>query len=324
MLSDDLFQQVLMTPAEQKGVDRLRIVSGFATANMADKHMGCLHEGGKRIDIELIVGMHRNSGIQKAQHLAFQKLTRECAYGGLNFSCKYVVQGVPVHAKTYCWMAGEQPVRAFAGSANYTLTGFGRSQIEAMDQVDSESAASFFSEIDRRAANCDREDIEEWIIITKHSFPPGGEEESGEHGGQSMDLTLLSSRGDGTYNAGGGLNWGQPTEGRNTRDPNEAYIPVPAEGGRSGFFPGRGEHFTVLTDDGYTLIMVRAQAGGKGLETPQKNALLGEYLRRRIGVEDGAFITRADLEAYGRTDVTFTKIDEETYLMDFRPNMRAG
>ena len=47
-----------------------------------------------------------------------------------------------------------------------------------------------------------------------------------------------------------GLNWGQ----RDGREPNQAYIPLPASVARSGFFPLNRRQFSVLTDDGIQLI----------------------------------------------------------------------
>jgi len=73
-----------------------------------------------------------------------------------------------------------------------------------------------------------------------------------------------------------GLNWGQ----RAGRNPNQAYLPIPAADQRSGFFPEVGEAFSVECDDGFKLTLVRAQQNGKALETPDNNALLGEYFRR--------------------------------------------
>ena len=35
----------------------------------------------------------------------------------------------------------------------------------------------------------------------------------------------------------------------------------------------------------------------------------------------GQYVTEKDLLKYGRTDVSFTKIDDETYFMDFSPNL---
>ena len=37
--------------------------------------------------------------------------------------------------------------------------------------------------------------------------------------------------------------------------------------------------------------MRQAQANGKGLHTPESNDVLGEWIRRQIGVKDGVYIT---------------------------------
>jgi hypothetical protein len=75
----------------------------------------------------------------------------------------------------------------------------------------------------------------------------------------------------------------------------------------------------VVTDDGKDFFCVRAQKDkeGQAIETPKNNSLLGEYFRYRLGLKNGEFITRTHLEKYGRTDVTFYKIDDEGYYMDF-------
>ena len=126
-----------------------------------------------------------------------------------------------------------------------------------------------------------------------------------------MHLSLLQRGGDtGTKS---GINWGQ----RDGRNPNEAYIPLPVSIARSGFFPLEKNHFTVVTDDGHTLILRVEQQNDKAITTPLSNAQLGEYLRNRLGASNGAYISRRDLEAYGRTDISFYKLDEEQYYMDF-------
>ena len=108
-----------------------------------------------------------------------------------------------------------------------------------------------------------------------------------------------------------GLNWGQ----RNSRDRDQAYIPIPTE--HRGFFPARGQHFVCLTDDGRQLTLVVAQDEGKALHTPHDNSELGRYFRKRLGVPSGSVVTRADLDRYGRTDVEFCHISGTTYHLDF-------
>lgn len=130
-------------------------------------------------------------------------------------------------------------------------------------------------------------------------------------GVETVTLSLLSKTGEtGTKS---GLNWGQ----RNNRNKNEAYIPLPAPIARTGFFPLEKRHFTVITDDGHQLILRVEQENNKAITTPLSNAQLGEYFRNRLGKANGEYIWRKDLESYGRTNVTFYKLDEEQFYMDF-------
>ena len=303
MLVKDLFNKVLIDPAKIPGVDRLRIVSGFATASMADWHMRCLRKIDRPVRIELIIGMTQREGIAKVQHLELRNLVKTLPYG-MKFSCRYVVSGPDVHAKTFCWFSEDKPVAAFLGSANYTLTGFGKHQVEAVAVADSKKIEQFQDMVLSRTADCFDKHIEREVNLTDISA--GGR-------GESITLSLLDKRTNETHTTAG-INWGQRPERERK---NEAYISIPANIGRSGFFPERKERFTVLTDDGDIFMMVRAQANGKALHTTDDNAELGEYLRKRMGVTSGDYVTRQHLDNYGRTDVTFTKIENETYLMDF-------
>ena len=112
-----------------------------------------------------------------------------------------------------------------------------------------------------------------------------------------------------------GLNWGH----RNNRDRNESYIPVPADVRLTAFFPPSGQRFTVHTDDNHKLVMTVQQDRAKALVTPHKHSILGLYLRRRMGLPSGVYVTRAHLEGYGRTDIVFRKVSSMTYHLDFSP-----
>ena len=127
----------------------------------------------------------------------------------------------------------------------------------------------------------------------------------------SYDLPLVTQRGDVHWHAG--LNWGQ----RGGRNPDQAYIPVPAAVARSGFFPPRSIRFLVRTDDGKQFVCSVAQDGDKAIHTPDDNSLLGRYFRKRLGVPSGEAVTLAHLAAYGRRTVTMCRLGAEEYLLDF-------
>jgi len=173
----------------------------------------------------------------------------------------------------------------------------------------------YFDLIEPETMYCNHAEVEYEILITpSHQILEAEDTTLGSvrgSGVQRVTLSLLSKNGE--TGARSGLNWGQ----RHKREPNQAYIPLPSTVARSGFFPLGRQHFSVLTDDGIHLILRVEQENNKAITTPLNNSLLGEYFRRRIGVANGAYVWKQNLIDYGRTDVTFYKLDDEQYVMDF-------
>ena len=323
MLTENLFETVLVAPAMQSA-NVLYVVSGYATATMVTRHFQRLKTITPRkvVKVELIVGMTVQSGISGKAHRGFQGL----AYGPYKdlFHCRYINQGPPVHTKTYSWFKGILPYTGFCGSANYTQQAFASSRREAMVEHSAEEGRDYYDSILQDSVDCLHPDIEK--LITVHDepgyslrlFTDEPEESDISPLGASIDglpkvtIDLLSR---GALPQRSGLNWGQRPEQH--REPNQAYIRVPIETARSGFFPPRGENFTMLTDDDESFICVRAQDYGKAIHTPQDNSLFGLYFRHRLGVGEGEAVQLEDLQRYGRTNVDFYKIDEETFYMEF-------
>ena len=328
MLTQNLFENVLLDPAIQSA-DTLYIVSGYASATMVSRHFNELKKERKKVRIELIVGMAVHDGISARDHTGFQRLSE--SYPDM-FICRYVAYRPSVHSKTYAWYSDSMPKIGFTGSANYTQSGFSRSRREAMIEHDARQARAYFDIILGDTVECRDPQVDDFITV--HSEPHYSMREAsvsrgersvsrGEREVNNLDnfprisLSHLDNRG----GTGGrsGLNWGQ----RPGREQNQAYLRVPTSISRTNFFPPIGEYFTVITDDGEILICVCAQAGGKAIHTPDNNSQMGIYFRRRLGVRMGRFVEREDLERYGRTDVDFYKIDEETYYMDFSVSQRS-
>ena len=120
---------------------------------------------------------------------------------------------------------------------------------------------------------------------------------------KAVKISLLAR--DGTLPARSGLNWGQRPE--LNRDPDQAYLPLRKDAREEGYLPERGYTFTLVTDDNQALDCVVAQDGRK-CQSTEDNSLLGSYIRSRLGVEPGSFLTNEDLIEYGRTDFTLIKI----------------
>lgn len=306
MLNEDLFNKVLIEPAKATA-DKIYIVSGFATPGMAYKHLFELPE---KVEIQLVVGMANKFGIPKIYHQEFIKLAKIDFPS--RFNCSYIVKGPPVHAKTYSWFSGGNPLMAFAGSANYTQSAFFGRQREVLVETEPSDLKEYFESLITDTKSCLSEDVNEKIKFSEiANWPYLKDDTFAEPRQESIRLSLLDSKGN--IHKRGGLNWGQ----RPGREPNQAYICVPAHTANMEFFPIRGIHFTIITDDGDTFDAVIAQSGEKAIQTPHNNSILGRYFRQRIGVPLGRFVQRENLERYGRTDVEFKKINDETYYLDF-------
>ena len=150
-----------------------------------------------------------------------------------------------------------------------------------------------------------------------------------------------------------GINWGlQKGHTKKTSKFKEAYIPVSAvlidnypllfppfpeiRNTTNGKCSRRSDSVTVLWDDGRVMKMVFS---GSGVQRPTEGkrnpdapyweypkqftsddgggAILGEYLRTRLGVQPKALITLADFEKYGRDYVVLTYIAPGYYEADF-------
>jgi len=316
LYTTDLRNHTLITPIRQ-GADKIIIVSGYATHTMASWHIAEIaFQKLPPIEITLVVGMCVFDGISTAVHEGFKGLIRRNNTSGQsNLLCQYVYKGSPIHSKLYLWIKNGLPFCAYTGSANYTQSAFSNARRELLHECDPNEAFAYYEYIEPDTVYCTHAEIEDDIKILP-THPILAAEESPlisvrGAGIESVTLSLLAR--DGNTGKRSGLNWGQ----RDKREPNQAYIPLPANTARSGFFPLAKKHFSVLTDDGKQLILRIEQQNDKAITTPLNNSLLGEYFRNRLNICNGEYVTLQHLNDYGRADVTFYKLDEEQFFMDF-------
>lgn len=319
MLHTAAFRDRVLVDPVRAGADQIKIVSGYATHTMASWHLKEIESRMPNvIKVNLIVGMCRLDGISISVHNGFKSLNSTPSPSGSLFSCQYVTEGPPVHSKLYLWEKEGAPFCAYIGSANYTQAAFSPSRRELLHECDPGEALNYFNDIESKSMFCNHIDIEENIrLAPTHHVLSLEEDPVVSVKGAGIDhisLSLLTRHNDVGY--GSGINWAHRRNGLK-RELNQAYISLPSKIAHSGFFPLGERHFSVLTDDGKQLIMRVEQANDKAITTPLNNSLLGEYLRCRIGLPSGAFVTKQDLLGYGRTDVTFYKLDDEQYIMDF-------
>jgi hypothetical protein len=320
MISKGLYNEVLIKPVNLD-VNTLNIVSGYATAAMAFHHISELIEYKPTIKINLVLGMCIKDGLSQSNHKGFQKLMDQDF--PTNFECNYLTELPQVHSKIYIWSNNTKPIVAYLGSANYTQTAFLNSQREIMSLCDPKNGYDYFMDLNSQSIYCNHIDAENYVTIYKDSLYRRIRKIESQIqeidstpdiiGLPSVHISLLDNFGN--LPSRSGLNWGQRPEYH--RNPNQAYIRLPANITHSDFFPKLGIHFTILTDDNKVLICSRAQDNGKAIHTPQNNSLIGEYFRNRLNLAYGEPIKKEDLLKYGRDNIDVYKIDDETYFLDF-------
>lgn len=312
MENNYLVKKVLIDPIFEEN-NELIIIAGYASANMLSWYIKKLNDLHKNIKVKLIVGMTRTDGIAMTDHNSYKKMCENN-----NVEVSYVYQNKSVHSKIYIWLKNGKIGKIYVGSVDFTQSGFSNSQKETIVEVDDhykDSIYCFFREVIKDTVYCTVNDIDNYVNI--HAIESRFEKNNKlkddieENDMESIKLSLLTANGEIPQKSG--INWGQ----RPGRNKNQAYIALPSKIARSGFFPLGKEHFTVITDDQKELILRVEQENDKAITTPLGNQLLGEYLRGRLGVKEGEFITKNMLLNYGRTDITFYKIDDENYYLDF-------
>ena len=316
----DIARTILFAPLE-RNVNELYIVSGYATPNMLSWYIKNLyHRTRIPLRICLLVGMVPYDGISVSIHEGFVQLIRDEKPQEIErLECSYIFDAPAVNSNLFIWAKDGNPIIAYAGSAPFIQSAFvGHHRQEVMLECDPIEAMGLYHSLIDRSIYANHAEIEEYIVINpshpvldRENNLVEGVDALEQQGYPTIRLSLVTRTGEPGLRSG--LNWGQ----RPHRNPNEAYISLPSRIAKSGFFPLEKRHFTAITDDRHQLILRIEQQNDKAITTPARNSDLGEYFRNRLGLANGEFVTRAALDAYGRTDVAFVKLDEETYYMDF-------
>ncbi|MBR0349525.1 MAG: NgoFVII family restriction endonuclease [Clostridia bacterium] len=345
-LTSEFDEPVLYAPARTDFISpcpSLKIITAFTDCERISTHMIHLSEGMKNnrlikgLSVEIILGMTKSSLSQKKHEdicrlIGFLNNSKDMP----NISCKYICNGPEVHSKIYIWTQpdneiGEIPRIAFCGSLNYTMNAFYKRR-ESVSMCHTTQAYTYYRELLPDTIDCFDKNVFEHIKSVSNNTPdtfidPDNSERDYLFYDQKEPIDILQVsllRADGSDTGyGSGINWGIRKNGTK-RNQNQAYIPYNRQDKRDGFFPDRRNlddencpMFRVITKDFGSFHMRMAQQGNKALHSVESNAILGEWIRKRIGAPLGGYITKQMLELYGKTFVTFRKYEDDIYLLDF-------
>lgn len=345
-LTEGFDEPVLYAPSRvehSNPCNSLKIITAFTDCERISTHLIALQEGmrGNRfikgITVEIILGMTKSSLSQKKH----EDICRLIGYingtkGMPKVSCRYICNGPEVHSKIYIWsfldeQIKELPWKAYCGSLNYTMNAFYKRR-ESVCMCNSFKAYQYYQKLLPDTIDCFDPNVSEKIRnVVNHGSEEYEEPDNSERDYMiynkaepiaMLNVSLLRADGSDT-GYGSGINWGIRKNGTR-RNQNQAYIPYNQNDKVEGFFPDREREddencpmFKVITKDFGSFHMRMAQQGNKALHSVESNAILGEWIRKRIGAPSGGYVTKQMLELYGRTYVTFRKYEDGTYLLDF-------
>lgn len=345
-ITSDFDEPVLYAPARTEFIhpcSSLKIITAFTDCDRISTHMIKLAEGIKNnrlikgLSVEILLGMTKSS-LSRKKHEDICRLIRflNSSKEMPKISCRYICQGSEVHSKVYIWTysdehVGDMPYIAFCGSLNYTMNAFYKRR-ESVSICNSLEAYWYYKNLLPDTIDCFdpsvSEKLKNVINNTAENFvePDNSEKDylvyNKETPVDTLNVSLLRADGSDT-GYGSGINWGIRKNGTK-RDQNQAYIPYNRKDKKAGFFPDRENPddencpmFKVITKDFGSFHMRMAQQGNKALHSVESNAILGEWIRKRIGAPAGGYVTKQMLELYGKTYVTFRKYEDGTYLLDF-------
>lgn len=341
-LSSKFDEPLLYAPARVENkypCNNLKIITAFTDCERISTHMINLAEGMKNgrfannLNVDILLGMTKSS-LSPKKHEDICRLIRfiNDTKNMPKLSCHYICQGPEVHSKIYIWSNPDKgAMDAYCGSLNYTMNAFYKRR-ETVSQCNPIEALKHYNSLVPDTIDCfDTSVLDKLKNIINNTpsdieEPDNSEKDYMKYNNEkpigTIRVSLLRSDGSDT-GYGSGINWGIRPNGTK-RNQNQAYIPYNKRDKVEGFFPDRKNPddencpmFRVITKDFGSFHMRMAQAGNKGLQSVESNAILGEWIRKEIGTPSGGYVTKQMLELYGKTYVTFRKYADDVYLLDF-------
>ncbi len=320
MLFNTNLEEIIFHRHETLHSDELVILSGYLGPNPVARLENL------PLSSTVIYGMYGDRGIQQRLHNALINIQINVPHIDIFYST------VPIHSKCYIWKNQNIIQHALIGSANFSTNGLSTPYREILAETTYDTFQPLHEYIDRVMTNSirctDIQDIRDGTTIIQAP--------SIQISTQFCRMTLLG-RG-GQVEERSGLNWGH---GIGNVTPNDAYIPIRKEHIKSypflfppkqqfpninqgGRLQRHNDVIEIIWDDGTTMDgLLEGSQDEQGFTYPKqvstapKKSLMGEYIRYRLGIPSGTFVTKEHLLQYGRTDIDVSLLDDGIYYFDF-------
>ena len=332
MLFYDNLEKIIFHRHEMFKCDELVIISGYLGPQPVHQLMNLPFK------VTVIYGMYGCDGVRESLHNALVKENEILDNVTILYST------LPVHAKCYIWKNKGEVVHALVGSANFSTNGIktpfkevlAETTVDTFDPLDEYTKRIMTYAINCKMATVNK-NLKKSVKTTNKKYDPDI---------CSMPLYIIEN-GKPFIPEKSGINWGMAKKTGSHVNINDAYIRIGADlvEHYPKLFPAKQSHpasldkvvrkdhrhndsIDILWDDGTVMTgllegsITKVENGVKVLypkqiaTTPRK-ALLGEYIRGRLGVPEGEAITINDLKRYGRATIDVSLQGEGIYYFDF-------
>jgi len=310
-LKEIVFQKHLSIKA-----DELNILTGYIGSSTIEEAHNL------DIKINVVYGLARHSKLKKVFHSDLCKLQTK--------QTKVYCPEILSHAKIYIWKYRKKVVYVLNGSANFSRSGLETPLKEVLSEVHPASFKQFsdyFESIFQSSKLIDKIDFDKFgANEDKFSDTRGNSTK-----GLELDPNICISYS--LYAKKSKINWGH---GNANTTPRDAYIPIrkqdivnypqlfPEKADNKGLGYNDNAPIEILWDDGIRMpALLEGSLKIDGLRYPNKissfrsKKTMGDYLRRRMGLTEGKFVTRQMFENYGRDNISISLLGEGVYFMDF-------
>lgn len=291
----------------------------------------------EKIQTTVIYGCMQRAAFNPTLDQSFKRITNSSKFLDVYYKNSYN------HSKLYCWLKDKTPVQIIAGSANFSYSGLCNDYQESLfevqvsdykkthdymlDALSDSTLCTTYTYVGSKKHATIRKRLKLDTIISE--TPP------------AASLSLRSGNGDFSDS---GINIGQKKLSGSHVNINDCYLPIrsalidqlpslfPNNGININSGKGWGKFGKKLTsnaeflfDDGEVMSISFEQNGPKrgdkhiykAIRSFPRNAHLGEYLRKRMGIGSGKPFTDIDFKRYGRESIDLTLISEGQYYADF-------
>lgn len=274
------------------------------------------------IKVKIVYGLARQTKLNQI----FYKDLCDLNSGNTSIYCPEILS----HAKIYIWKYKGEVVYILNGSANFSASGLETPLKEVLSEVNHTSFNEFEKyynrifdssvpvnkiDLDKFGSNDRKKLTKKDVVLNNESIDP------------NVCIT------DSLYATASKINWGH---GNAHTNPQDAYIPIRSKDIKNHpvLFPEKSSNkglrfhdnapIDILWDDGERMtgllegstIIDRLRYPNK-ISSFKSKKIMGNYLRKRLGIGKGQFVTKQIFENYGRDNVTISIISEGVYFMDF-------